>query len=402
MRRSATVLLLAVHFASTGCAANRKEALVPRAATSLDGGESYAAELLARVARLERDLDKEARARLSERTEATATLAKSKKEMAARLETMSEELRKREVALNRSDDSVKELREGAEQCSGGLEIQRKKLAALETQGKGAAAKLAESIVKLSAAEAAVKASEAEALRRHESATLESQRAKDLEGRLAESTQKAAALENEISALRDARQRPTVTSKSEANPSAREAHRPEAVASNESAGDGRSGHVSEDVPDQPSKSGKHSPDQPLAQDLAKARAEIVRLNALNLEQQALLDDQYGLAAPEGGLRSGTTTVKKDRRSSANRARTAAPIAPLSNRDRPAPSRTDSPNDLTAALARRDQIQHEIGRLEGSPADASAPGKAAELALDLDSVNREIRRLAVLLNVEDSKR
>jgi hypothetical protein len=50
-------------------------------------------------------------------------------------------------------------------------------------------------------------------------------------------------------------------------------------------------------------------------------------------------------------------------------------------------------------RRDEIQHAIERLKGSPADQAAPAKAVALEADLESVNLEIRRLTVVLGEPD---
>src|SRR5262249_7160990 len=136
-------------------------------------------------------------------------------------------------------------------------------------------------------------------------------------------------------------------------------------------------------------------------LEKARAEIGRLNALNLEQQALLDERYGVAAREDGTPVRKGSSRGNDRDSAARARATEPITKRSHSAQPSRA-ADSPTTLTAALARRDDIQAALTRLQDSPADGSAPARAAELQAELDSVNAEIRRLTVLLNVEASTR
>jgi hypothetical protein len=68
------------------------------------------------------------------------------------------------------------------------------------------------------------------------------------------------------------------------------------------------------------------------------------------------------------------------------------APEDPNHRAEDSRAD---DLAKALARRDEIQHAIDRLKGSPADQGAPAKAVELEAELDSLNLEIRRLTIVL-------
>lgn len=384
MRPTAIVLLVTLDFAAMGCAANRKPAAVPSPSRSLADGKSYAEELARRVVTLERQLAEEAKARLSERADAAAALAKSKREMADRLEAISGEIRAREGEVRLQEASLKTLRRDADQCSSNLAAERKKAADLTSQKSAESARLEELQWKLAAAETAAKTSAAEASRQRDAAALESQRAKELEVHLRESTQRVTALEKDLSTAKESSQSAGLASAGAKNRVAGAQETPPTSAgSNEGRGDTHTKEVQKDA---------------LVDDLAKAHAEIDRLNALNIEQQALLDERYGVAGVGDDVPSGQPAAKRERRASANRARTAAPIAQRSDHARIPSAANESASDLTEALARRDEIQLALVRLQESPTDQSAPRKAAELQVDLDSVNSEIRRLAVLLNVE----
>jgi hypothetical protein len=151
---------------------------------------------------------------------------------------------------------------------------------------------------------------------------------------------------------------------------------------------------------PSTKGADSERDSLVKDLAKARAEIDRLNDLNIEQQALIDKKTGGEVAGDHLPPRKASPEEERRESATRARNARPL--LAGRAVGNPSRTGQDwraDDLAKALGRRDEIQHAIERLKGSPADQAGPAKAVELEAGLDSVNLEIRRLTVLLGEPD---
>src|SRR5438132_1426857 len=117
MRSLAPVLLLVLAYIGVVEGADSNVAPEPRADCTFEGAQSYEKELTDRIATLERQLAEEAKARLVERAAAGSSLATARKEMAARLETMSRELRTRMADLDRSTESMKTLRASVAECS---------------------------------------------------------------------------------------------------------------------------------------------------------------------------------------------------------------------------------------------------------------------------------------------
>lgn len=135
------------------------------------------------------------------------------------------------------------------------------------------------------------------------------------------------------------------------------------------------------------------------DLEKARAEIVRLNDANLEQQALIDELSSTGKSSPDVRPAKSRSHRDE---ATRARKAPPIAQVSLKvgDGVAEGNRVNPSslsdELARALGRRETLERTIEKLKGSPADPAAPGKAAEMQAELAVINKEVLRLTILVS------
>lgn len=401
MQSLAPVLLLVLGFIGVVEGADSHVAPGPRADCSFEAAASYEKELIDRIAILERKLDEATTARLAERAAAGSSLATARKEMAARLETMSGELRVRELELNRSTESLKNLRASVTECSESLEIARKKGSDLETRRTATESALRDAEATRREAVTSAKTAAADAAEQRASAARASARADELERRLSDATERIATLEKDLSASKEAARVAGIETQKARSDSRREvAALRAAVTSRTSENALLAKQLDEQKALQSSIKSVASERDSLVKDLAKARAEIARLNDVNIEQQALIDGTSGGEAAGDYVAPRKASPKEERRESATRARNAPPL--LAGRDPGSPSRPaheSRPDDLAKALARRDEIQHAIERLKGSPADQGAPAKAVELEAALDSLNLEIRRLTVVLGDAD---